>query len=310
MALRVPQAIRLDTYVWLTILPYHALLGWPTENTAQHFFLEIFGLAVLREVTQRIFVKSGSSFSDWLLGVLFSFVVFSILGLGVWLIGIGSAWVIVGAYAILTLTVREPMPPDGERIVIHQWESAQQKVGNVNVGLWRSKSESQLIFSLGGHRPAVVVSEQFFAQDLSIREFLFFHELGHLTLGHFRQLGYYNIGLYTTLIVLSISATVIWDFKYLGSGHWLPLGHCMLCGMVMTWLGWFILMIESDLRLHLEAEADRFAVEKTADLATALRFLQSCAEHPLEIGASKLNGLRSPAVRRLERLRDHTGRPC
>ncbi len=302
--LRVPRAVWVDTAVWLSILGYHALVGWPVQSTATRFFIEILALAALREGAQRWGVKRAASVLEALWGLLFSFLVFSILGVGVWLAGIGSAWLIVGVYAALMLWLQEPLQAGSERVDDAQWESALRQVGAGEVGLWRAPGARHLIFSVGGRRPAVVVGDDFFTHERPVRAFLFFHELGHLTLGHFRRLGYYNLGLYASVIVLSISAAAVSDLKYLGSGHWLPLGHCLLCGLVMTWLGWVAQGAESALRFRLEAEADRFAVTHTGDRAAALRFLESCALHPLESGEGAFAGRRVPATRRLERLRE------
>ncbi len=300
---RVPRAVWVDTAVWLAILPYHALAGWPPQSSAPRFFLEILVLAALREGAQRLAVKRAPSMLEAAWGLLFSFAVFSILGVGVWLAGVASAWVIVGIYAVLMLALNEPLQAGSERIDDPQWQSALRQTGAGGVQLWRAPSARHLIFSIGGRRPAVVVGDDFFSHEAPVREFLFFHELGHLTLGHFRRLGYYNLGLYASVIVLSISAAALSDLKYLGPGHWLPLGHCLLCGLAMTWLGWFAQGAESALRLRLEAQADRFAIEKTGDKAAAMRFLESCALHPLESGEGAFAGRRVPARRRLEHLR-------
>lgn len=301
----VPRAVWVDTAVWLAILPYHALAGWPEYSSAPRFFLEILALAAVREAAQRLAVKRAASPLEALWGLLFSFAVFSILGVGVWLAGIGSAWVIVAIYAALMLTLNEPLQAGSERIVDPQWESAARQAGAGEVGLWRATGSRHLIFSVGGRRPAVVVGADFFTHEQPVREFLFFHELGHLTLGHFRRLGFYNLALYASVIVLSISAATVSDLKYLGPGHWLPLGHCLLCGLVMTWLGWFAQRAESALRLRLEAEADRYAIARTGDRAAALRFLESCALHPMESGEGAFAGRRVPVTRRLEQLRNH-----
>lgn len=305
-ALRVPRGVWVDTGVWLLIVPYHALSGWPADSSAERYFLEILGLAVLREIAQRVLVRRAATAIDFVWGLLFSLAVFSILGLGVRYAGIGSAWVIVSMYAALMLVMNEPLHPDSEPVMDLQWESARRRVGLTQVDLWHARSACHLIFSVGGRRPAVVVGEAFFLQGRSVRDFLFFHELGHLTLGHFRLLGYYNIALYAGVIVLSISAAALSDVKYLGPGHWLALGHCMACGLVMTWVGWMAQWIESELRLRLEAQADRFAVTHTGDPAAALGFLAACAEHPLEAGDGNHAGRRVPATRRLALLRQQT----
>lgn len=302
LALRVPLGVRVDTVIWLLILPYHAMAGWPTESTAIRFFLEILVLAMLRETAQRWFVKRAASPIELIWGFLFSVAVFSILGLGVRFVGIGIAWLLVGVYAFLVLVLNEPKSPDSERITDAQWESTRQQVGRSDVDLWQSQDDRHLIYSTGGRQPAVVVGKNFFSQEKQIRDFLFFHELGHLSLGHFRRLGYYNVALYASVIVLSISAAVISDLKYLGPGHWLPLGHCLLCGFIMTWLGWLTQKVETILRLRLEVEADRFAIEHTGDREAAKQFLSAYAAHPLETGDANHHGRIVPATRRLELL--------
>lgn len=258
---------------------------------------------MLREAAQRIWVKRVASAPQLLWGFLFSLAVFSILGVGVRFVGIGCAWLLVAAYAALMLLLSEPRSQDSVRIANPQWESARLRVGRTHVDLWQTRSTRHLIFSVGGRQPAVVVGQNFFLHDHSVRDFLFFHELGHLSLGHFRRLGYYNVGIYASVIILSISAAVLSDMKYLGPGHWLPLGHCLLCGLFMTWLGWIAQRIESALRLRLEVEADRFAIDHTGDREAAQRFLATCAEHPLESGDANHAGRRVPAARRLELLR-------
>jgi hypothetical protein len=301
-ALRVPRGVLVDSVFWLIILPYHALAGWPSESTAARFFIEIIVLAMLREAAQRIWVKRATSIIELLWGFLFCLTVFSILGVGVRFVGIGIAWLLVAVYAALMLLLNEPQSQDSEQISDPQWDSARHRVGHAHVGLWQNQSPRHLIFSVGGRKPAVVVGQNFFLQDPSVRDFLFFHELGHLSLGHFRRLGYYNIGLYATVIVLSISAAALSDLKYLGPGHWLPLGHCFLCGFFMTWLGWIAQRTESSLRLRLEVEADRFAIDHTGDQEAARRFLAAYADHPLERGDANHDGRIVPATRRLELL--------
>ena len=303
IALRVPLGVRVDTVLWLLILPYHALSGWPSESTALRFFLEIFVLAILREAAQRLWVKRATSASELLWGFLFSLTVFAILGVGVRFVGVGIAWLLVAIYAVLMLVLNEPRSQESEQISDPQWDSARLRVGLTQVDLWQTSSARHLIFSVGGRQPAVVLGQNFFLQDRPVRDFLFFHELGHLSLGHFRHLGYYNVALYASVIVLSISAAALLDAKYLGPGYWLPLGHCLLCGLIMTWLGFVAQRIESELRLRLEVEADRFAINQTGDRDAAQRFLAAYAEHPLESGDANHAGRRVPASRRLDLLR-------
>ena len=289
IALRVPLGVRVDTVLWLLILPYHALSGWPSESTALRFFLEILVLAILREAAQRLWVKRATSASELLWGVRF--------------VGVGIAWLLVAIYAVLMLVLNEPRSQESEQISDPQWDSARLRVGLTQVDLWQTSSARHLIFSVGGRQPAVVLGQNFFLQDRPVRDFLFFHELGHLSLGHFRHLGYYNVALYASVIVLSISAAALLDAKYLGPGYWLPLGHCLLCGLIMTWLGFVAQRIESELRLRLEVEADRFAINQTGDRDAAQRFLAAYAEHPLERGDANHAGRRVPASRRLDLLR-------
>ena len=252
IALRVPLGVRVDTVLWLLILPYHALSGWPSESTALRFFLEIFVLAILREAAQRLWVKRATSASELLWGFLFSLTVFAILGVGVRFVGVGIAWLLVAIYAVLMLVLNEPRSQESEQISDPQWDSARLRVGLTQVDLWQTSSARHLIFSVGGRQPAVVLGQNFFLQDRPVRDFLFFHELGHLSLGHFRHLGYY---------------------------------------------------IESELRLRLEVEAARFAINQTGDRDAAQRFLAAYAEHPLESGDANHAGRRVPASRRLDLLR-------
>jgi len=297
-----PLGVRVDTCIWLSIFPYHALSGLPSDSTFERYFFEIIVLAIIRESVQRIFVRRAGSILNFLWGLFFSFTVFTILGVGVRFVGIGIAWLIVFVYAVLMLFLNEPLQPQSELIKDPQWEAARSTVGLHTVELWRVKNDRSLIFSLGGKNPLVVVGEPFFEKTHEIREFLYFHELGHLFLGHYKRLGYYNLNLYAIVIILSISAAAMSDSKYLFPGHWLPLGHCLLCGLTMTWLGWAAQLTESSLRLKLETEADFFAVSKTGDKSAAICFLESCIENPLENGDGPFSGRRVPATQRLENL--------
>jgi len=301
-ALRVPHGVLVDSIFWLAILPYHTLAGSPSESTAERFFIEIIALAMLREAAQRIWVKRATSNTELLWGFLFCLTVFSILGVGVRFVGIGIAWILVVIYAALVLILKEPQPQDSELISDPQWDTALHRVGHAHVDLWQNQSPRHLIFSVGGCKPAVVVGQNFFLQAPSVRNFLFFHELGHLSLGHFRRLSFYNIGLYAAVIVLSISAAALSDLKYLGPGHWLPLGHCFLCGFFMTWLGWIAQRTESTLRLRLEVEADRFAIDHTGDQEAARSFLAAYTDHPHERGNANQDGRIGHAKRRLNLL--------
>jgi hypothetical protein len=302
---QIPRAVLVDTLVWLSIPLYHWLSGSPEYNSAYRFFLEILVLALFRETVQRALVKRAATRVDFFWGFLFSFLVFTILGVGVWLAGIACAWVIVSVYAVLMLAVKEPDQADSEPVADPGWSQAQHKAGLKDIPLLKAGHPSGLIFTVGSKSAVVVVDKDFFSLDPATRTFLYLHELGHIALGHYRRLAFYNVGLYAIVIVLSISAAALSGTQYLLPSYWLPLGHCWPCGMLMTWLGWWAQRSESSVRLTLETEADRFAVVRSCDQQAALSFLEECARHPAERTVGITSGGRASARLRLQRLRYH-----
>jgi len=301
---RLPKSVKVDLVIWLLLALLFFALGSPGDSNALRFFAEAFGLAAFREICQYTFVQRRKrGLVNTLTGLIYTFMIFVFLGTGVFFTGIWFAWGVVALYLFLMVALQEPVRPDSVPMNDPLWDEALSASGLQDKApeLLHSPSAAMLIFTVGGRQPRVTVGAPFNDTDTATRRFLYAHELGHLSLGHFRRLSLINAVLYALVLVSSISAIALHDARYLSSGLWPPVGHFVTSAVVMTLVGWLIQRLESATRTRLEAEADLYAVEHTGDAETAIAFLRQHAGKN-DVRMHTHQGRQVSATRRLQLL--------